>query len=128
MKITKLLYILLISLSGTVSASTDKTLSPAYAACQAKAVSTFEVTECMYNEYVPQDNRLNAIYKKLNTQVSTERKTQLIEAQRAWVKYRDTNCMFYANPEGGTAATISSNLCILDMTVQRANELDKFVF
>ena len=62
-------------------------------------------------------------YKRLISKLVTERKNTLIEAQRNWIKFRDTNCGFYADPEGGSAARLAANECILNATAQRAKEL-----
>jgi hypothetical protein len=56
-------------------------------------------------------------------ELTTERKNALIEAQRNWIKFRDTNCGFYADPEGGSAARLTAHECILNATAQRAKEL-----
>jgi uncharacterized protein YecT (DUF1311 family) len=47
----------------------------------------------------------------------------LVEAQRAWIKFRDANCGFYADPEGGSAARVTANECFLNATADRAKEL-----
>jgi uncharacterized protein YecT (DUF1311 family) len=73
--------------------------------------------------HLVQVDRINANYKRLLSTVSTERKNTLIEAQRAWIKFRDTNCGFYADPKGGSAARIAANECILNATADRAKEL-----
>jgi hypothetical protein len=38
--------------------------------------------------------RLNENYKRLVSKLATERKNALVEAQRAWIKFRDANCGF----------------------------------
>ena len=78
---------------------------------------------CILAETVRQDARLNENYKNLLSKLAAERKSALIEAQRAWIKFRDTNCGFYADPEGGSAARMAANECILNATAQRATEL-----
>jgi len=47
----------------------------------------------------------------------------LVEAQRAWIKFRDANCGFYADPERGSAARMTANECFLNATADRAKEL-----
>jgi uncharacterized protein YecT (DUF1311 family) len=54
------------------------------------------------------------------------RKTQLLEAQRAWIKFRDVNCSFYLDPDGGTLARVSANDCVMTTTASRAVELEQF--
>ena len=45
------------------------------------------------------------------------------DAQRLWLQYRDANCQFYADPDGGTAAGVAAADCVLQMTAGRAREL-----
>ncbi|MGB0126460.1 MAG: lysozyme inhibitor LprI family protein [Rhodocyclaceae bacterium] len=46
------------------------------------------------------------------------------EAQRAWIKFRDANCDFYYDPEGGSLARVSANDCMMSSTARRAKELE----
>lgn len=80
--------------------------------------------DCLGAETRLQDARLNATYKLLMADVSAARKKQLQDAQRAWIKYRDANCGFYADPEGGTLANVSASDCMMQMTLHRAHELE----
>ena len=79
--------------------------------------------DCIGAETDRQDARLNENYKRLMSKVSDDRKKQLLEAQRAWIRFRDANCSFYA--EGGSIAQVAVNDCILVTTVDRANELKR---
>ncbi len=85
---------------------------------------TVEMLNCIDEELVTQDGRLNGAYKKLTKQLAAARKSQLVAAQRLWVQYRDANCEFYSDPEGGTAAAIARNECVLTQTAMRAKELE----
>jgi uncharacterized protein YecT (DUF1311 family) len=78
---------------------------------------------CILAETRRQDARLNENYKRLISKLATERKNALVEAQRAWIKFRDANCGFYADPEGGSAARVTAHECFLNATVDRAKEL-----
>ncbi len=51
-----------------------------------------------------------------------ENASKLREAERAWIKYRDANCAYYAAGEG-TIARINAAACMRDMTKARAEEL-----
>ena len=86
--------------------------------------ATFKMIDCINDEHAKQDKRLNAAYKQLGSQVSPEQKKQLLTAQRLWIKYRDANCSFYYDPDGGSLARINAAGCDLEMTTQRANELE----
>ena len=85
---------------------------------------TVEMLNCVDEELITQDTRLNGAYKKLTKRVTAARKIQLVAAQRLWVQYRDANCQFYHDPEGGTAATIAGSECVLSQTAMRAKELE----
>jgi uncharacterized protein YecT (DUF1311 family) len=109
-------------LGARLAASADREMTKEHSACLEKANGvTAEMINCMLAETIRQDARLNENYKKLLSKVATDRKTALIEAQRAWI--RDANCGFYANPEGGSAARMPANECILNTTADRAKEL-----
>jgi uncharacterized protein YecT (DUF1311 family) len=83
--------------------------------------------DCIAAETKIQDARLNNAYKQLMGSLRSDRKKKLLAAQRLWIQYRDANCGFYADPEGGTSATVSSNDCFLRATASRAQELQNFI-
>jgi uncharacterized protein YecT (DUF1311 family) len=65
----------------------------------------------------------NENYKRSMAKLSAKRKEALLEAQRAWIKFRDANCNFYYDPEGGSAAHLAGTDCNLNATANRATEL-----
>ncbi|MDD5214777.1 MAG: lysozyme inhibitor LprI family protein [Methylococcales bacterium] len=104
----------------------DKDLRKQYTDCLDKSNGvTSEMLDCIGIETKYQDERLNKAYKALMPQLSEARKKELQEAQRLWIKYRDANSRFYADPDGGTIATITSNDTFLTMTAERASELEE---
>jgi uncharacterized protein YecT (DUF1311 family) len=99
--------------------------SRTFDACMDKSGGvTVEMLNCISAETKVQDQRLNKNYKELMAQLSAARRKELTEVQRAWLKFRDLNCTFYADPEAGSIATVSSNDCVLAMTALRADELE----
>ena len=99
--------------------------SQALGQCLDKAAGvTSAMIECLATETKIQDKYLNEAYKRLMGQLSKERKTELRNAQRLWNKYRDANCKFYYDPDGGTLARVDASDCILRETAERARELD----
>ena len=99
-------------------------LSATFQTCLDKSGGvTFEMRECISAEYARQDQLLNRHYKALMADLTPERKKQLQSAQRLWIQYRDANCQFYADPDGGTMAAIAAADCGLQMTADRAREL-----
>ena len=59
-------------------------------------------------------------------QLSEARQKELRDAQRAWLKFREANCRFYADPDGGTIATVNASDCLMSATAARARELEGF--
>jgi uncharacterized protein YecT (DUF1311 family) len=115
---------LVLFLGSPLVAAADREMTQEYSTCLAQSNGvTLEMINCMLAETRRQDVRLNENFKKLISELGTERKKALVEAQRAWIKFRDTNCGFYADPEGGSAARMAANECILNSTVDRAKEL-----
>ena len=87
---------------------------------------TIGMIECIVAETSRQDARLNRVYKKaMGALESPERKKQLQTAQRAWIKFRDANCDFYYDPDGGSMARVSANQCMLTSTANRAQEIER---
>jgi len=85
---------------------------------------TINMLECIDAEAKRQDLRINKAYKIAMDQLSPERKKQLQQAQRAWINYRDANCQFYFDPDGGSLARVSANDCFMSATATRAKELE----
>lgn len=79
---------------------------------------------CIAAETSRQDTRLNNAYKRTMASLNATRKKQLQEVQRLWMRYRDANCKFYADPDGGTIAAVNSNSCYMEATAARATELE----
>lgn len=103
----------------------DNNLSKPFTTCMDKSGGvTQAMVECIAAETQWQDARLNKAYKTLMAHLTAERKKQLQAAQRAWLTFRDTNCGFYFDPDGGSLARVSANDCVMTMTANRASELE----
>ena len=109
-------------------AAADTEMTPEYSSCMDKSNgNTAGMTDCISAETARQDARLNENYKRLMSKLSAKRKNTLQTAQRAWVKFRDANCSFYFDPEGGTAALLDGRDCFLQATANRAKELRNLI-
>ena len=105
----------------------DGLLSRQYSACMDRFSSrTNDMVRCIAGETKRQDTRLNAAYQAAMALQAPERKKQLQAAQRLWIQFRDANCGFYMDPQGGTLARLSANDCLMTSTAQRAKELEGF--
>jgi uncharacterized protein YecT (DUF1311 family) len=83
-----------------------------------------EMNICAGKEYKAADASLNRVYQQLVAMLEPEEKSQLKEAQTAWIKYRDTNCEFVADQyKGGSIRPMIYGLCLADVTRNRTSEL-----
>ena len=90
----------------------------------ANAQSQAEMNNCAGREYKAADVALNQVYRQLVSMLNDEEKSQLKEAQTAWLKYRDTNCDFVADQyKGGSMRPMIFGYCLADMTRNRTTEL-----
>jgi uncharacterized protein YecT (DUF1311 family) len=116
---------LLLATSTALLAASETDMSKQYTTCMDKANGVNPDTiDCILAETKQQDARLNENYKRLMSKLSEERKKALLEAQRAWIQFRDANCTFWNDPAGGQSAAVTAKECILTMTADRASELE----
>ena len=123
--IKNLILVLTLACMSQFASAQDIGLTKQYSVCMDKSNGvTSNMIDCLEAESKRQGTRLNKAYKELVDQVSAPRKKQLRLAQDAWVTYRDENCEFYYDPEGGTIATVNANDCFMSATATRAKELE----
>ena len=97
----------------------------AYGQCMDKASSTVAMSECIKAETQVQDQRLNRVYKQLIGKLDAGQQKSLRDVQRTWLAYRDGNCQFHGQASGGTMAVLEGGTCLMDMTRDRAAELER---
>jgi len=114
-----LLCLTLIVVSGAYTLAQKKKPDPC-----ASAQSQAEMNICAGKEYKSADTELNQVYQKLNSILNDEEKSQLKEAENAWIRYRDLNCEFVADQyKGGSIRPMIHGLCLADVTRNRTAEL-----
>lgn len=125
----KIIFLLLSIVGASQIAQADESnLSKQFNGCMDKAGGvTTSMVECIVAETKLQDVRLNKAYKNLTNTLGSTRKKELQDTQRLWIKYRDANCKFYYDPDGGSIVRVASAGCFMDMTAERANELENFL-
>ena len=99
--------------------------TPGYGQCMDKASSTVAMSECIRAETQLQDQRLNRVYKQLMGKLDGGQQKSLRDVQRKWLAYRDGNCGFHVQASGGTMAQLEGGSCVMDMTRDRAAELER---
>jgi uncharacterized protein YecT (DUF1311 family) len=87
--------------------------------------SNIEYKECARRDYVAADKQLNNVYQKISARLKGDEKKRLVNAQLAWIKFRDSNCDFevYRNLGGTGYGGFLSN-CLERMTKARIQELE----
>ncbi len=87
-----------------------------------------EENQCAISAYKDADKELNKVYEILMAIVKGEEKTTLINAEIAWIKFRDTNCLFTIYPfRKSKKATVQLNNCLEKITRERTTELRQFI-
>lgn len=121
----RLVFLLSLCCVSQIAFAGDTGLTKQYSVCMDKSDGvTSNMIDCIVAETNRQDGRLNKVYKAFMAELSPERRKQLQTAQRAWITYRDANCNFYFDPDGGTIARVNSNSCFMSETATRAKELE----
>jgi uncharacterized protein YecT (DUF1311 family) len=108
------------------ASGTESLLSKTYSDCMVKSEGvTVNMLDCSADELRRQDALLNESYRKLMASAATPQREQLREAQRAWIKYRDSTCSLMQSFEGGgTLTAVIGSGCVLEETARRAKWLE----
>ena len=125
----RLLLMAFLAMPSAQAFGQDKDLLTAeYSKCVEQSGGTDPgMLDCMGAEAERQDKRLNDAYKKLMNELKPERRKELQEAQRLWIKYTEANCNFYLDPNGGTAAKLAASECPVLAKATRAKELENLL-
>jgi len=89
-----------------------------------------EMKKCADEKYVTADEQLNQAYEQLMVRVKDQvtAKEYLIQAQRAWITFRDKSCSFESTPyAGGSIEGLIYTKCLTRMTETRTKELTNYV-
>lgn len=90
--------------------------------------SNVEYKECAYRAYQAADRRLNQVYQQVISPLSGEEKQTLIDAELAWIKFRDLHCEFQVyGSRGGTGYGGFLSECLEQVTRERTAQLETFL-
>ena len=94
----------------------------------------FSQTQLQLNQesflaYKKADAEMTATYKLVMNKISDANQKQLLlQAQRAWIKFKEAHCNSVASLyEGGSMKPMVYNYCLVDVTNQRNKELKEFL-
>jgi uncharacterized protein YecT (DUF1311 family) len=116
--------VLLASCASAAKAQDDASNTPAYESCLDRASGvTVSMRECISEEHARQDTLLNEAYRDLMRRLGTEGQTDLRNAQRAWIAFREAECAYRGSGETGTIGPVIIDSCWLGFTTERAATL-----
>lgn len=90
--------------------------------------TTLEMRVCAGESYGKADKKLNQVYRQLKPKLGARQQKRLVNAQLAWIKFRDKSCAFEgAFAEGGTLQPVLKLNCLADFTKQRVKDLQRYL-
>ncbi len=98
---------------------------PALTRCLETALATHDQLDCLRAAKAREDARLNRAYRAALARIEAERRPQLREVQRLWIRYRDARCRFFYHRYSGSSGLLDVEQCLLDETRRRADELER---
>lgn len=100
---------------------------PAYDSCVAATQGRVPAQgDCADEEFKFQDARLNKAYKALLGQFAGDKQAtgDAQAAQRAWLAFVQKDCAARADRFGSDAAPATQSICMMEVTAQRAQQLE----
>lgn len=98
-----------------------------YALDCAKAVTTADINECASIEQKKVEDKLNKLYQGIVKPLEGDEKKTLVEAQRAWIKFREADCnAVYQRWIDGTIRNVLFISCMQDRAETRIKELQEY--
>ena len=86
--------------------------------------STAEEADCFARASDAADKDLNNLYAHVRSALNPEERADLLEAQRAWLSYRDLTCTAeYKLYGGGTGGPVTRMACLAAITQERVSTL-----
>jgi len=83
-----------------------------------------EMNMCADQDFRAADAQLNATYRQLAAKLDAHSKALLVDAERAWVAFRDKECTFETvGNEGGSIRPMLYSGCLTTLTKARTRDL-----
>ena len=118
---------LLAAAAGLLWAATAQAEDPdGTSACWKTAKTQLELDQCADADARGADQRLNKAYQAVLGQLDEGERKLLVEAQRAWIAFRDKDCGFWGSG-GGSIAPMEAANCVASLSNDRAKELEDWV-
>jgi uncharacterized protein YecT (DUF1311 family) len=92
----------------------------------ANAQTQAEINQCAQVYYATADAELNRVYQELKANLSSQEQEELIDAELAWIDYRDATCEAESSQyEGGSIQPTIYYGCLERVTTERTAELQQ---
>jgi uncharacterized protein YecT (DUF1311 family) len=85
---------------------------------------------CAVEHFKDADNELNALFlEKMKTLTTKEGKQYLQSAQRAWISFRDKDCLYQAGPKEGSGSiwALEQYSCLKYHTDRRIQDIKRYL-
>jgi len=81
------------------------------------------------NAHNKADLEMAKIYRSLMSSLSSQNdKNLLLDAQRAWIKYKESHCKSLANQyQGGSMYPLVLYSCLEELTIERKKQLQQYL-
>jgi len=119
----------LIALSLCLAAGIAQAAPPAapepdsVADCSKQDLPQVGMNACAYEAFKKQDRALNALYGELMKTPDAGPPRQLQASQRAWLQFRDLECLYEAPDTGGSIVPMLKADCLAELTRERILDL-----
>ena len=102
---------------------------PARAQMQACATAQTQadMNNCAAREYKRHDAAMNGLYEQLLAKLNQRQRSQLQEAESAWIVYRDKQCAFQTGSAAGSIRPLIQYDCLDEKTNVHTAELSRQV-
>ena len=105
--------------------------SPSHALdCKSGGGTQADMNQCADARFKASDAQLNGTYKKVMACLGPtgDGATSLVDAQRAWLRYRDAECKFQGSAsDGGSVQPMVIGSCLASITDRRTKELKDYL-
>lgn len=88
-----------------------------------------EMNQCAHAAFIRADAEMNRLYKQQMSHLDADGKKRLQASQRAWLRYRDSACLYETGPheQSGSIWPMQNALCQASHTRQRNQILKTYV-
>lgn len=91
--------------------------------------SQLQMNTCAYERFQKADAELNTLYQQQIARLGEVNGKRLRDAQRAWIAYRDSSCLYEAGPPEGSGSiyALEKYMCLVYFTKQRSEVLGRYI-